>query len=352
MPGTTIIGTGHFVPGEPVHNDALARVMDTNDDWIHQRTGIRQRYYAEDGTGSSDLGKEAAVRALKAAKVSPEEVDYILCATMTPEFVYPGSGGLLGAKLGIPGVPALDIRMQCAAIPFALQVADGLINTGAANTVLLVGAEVQSGFMPWNDWDTVRGRAQNKIPQEDWDKATRQRGVSVLFGDGAGAFVLRKSEIEGHGLIGSALYTDGRDVKLIYVQGGGFTKHPYVSKETLENDDLYPRMQGRDLFKSAAVRLPKAVREVCLRCNINIDDIDYFVAHQANDRINEAVRHSLKVPTEKIPSNIAKYGNTSAATIPILLDELILEGRVKKGDLLCFLALGAGLHWGASLLRL
>lgn len=353
MPGITIIGTGRYLPGEPVTNDALSRVMDTTDAWIQQRTGIHQRHYAEEGVGASDLGAEASKQALAAAGLEASAIDYVICATMTPEYLYPGSGGLLGAKLGIPGVPALDIRQQCAAIPFGLQVADGLISVGAARTVLLVGTEVQSGFMPWSDWEAVRHPDINRtIAPEDWDRANRHRGVSVLFGDGAGAFVLQAAQKSGQGLLGTVLYSDGREAKQIYVAGGGFLQHPYLSEKTLANEDMFPRMQGRDLFKNAATKLPRAVREVCKNCGVSIGDVDWFIAHQANDRINEVVRQALDVPHEKVPSNISRYGNTSAATIPILLDELIRDGSVKRGQLVCFLALGSGLHWGACLMRL
>lgn len=341
------------MPGDPVSNEALAKVMDTTDDWIQQRTGIRYRHYAEDGVGAAELGAHAARQALQAAGLTKEAIDYIICATMTPEYLYPGSGGLLGAELGIPGVPALDIRQQCAAIPFGLQLAEGLVVSGAARTVLLVGTEVQSGFMPWDDWDLVRHpERQAHVSHEARERATRHRGVSVLFGDGAGALIMQASPVQGHGLLGSVLYSDGRDAKQIYVAGGGFLSRPYLSQQTLNNEDMFPRMHGRDLFKNAATKLPRVVREVCAKCNVSLDEVDWFIAHQANDRINDAVRHALGIAPEKVPSNIARYGNTSAATIPILLDELIRDGSVKPGQLLCFLALGSGLHWGACLMRL
>ncbi len=202
MPGITIVGTGSYAPGEPVTNGMLSHVMDTADDWIYQRTGIRQRHFAPEGTGCSDLAVEAAKRALTSAKIAAEDVDFIIFATMTPDYVFPGSGGLLGAKLGIPGVPALDIRQQCAAMPFAFQVADGLVASGAAKTILVVGAEAHAGFMPWDDWDLVHGRSARKASQEAYDRATRHRSLAILFGDGAGALVMKKSDTPGHGLIG------------------------------------------------------------------------------------------------------------------------------------------------------
>jgi len=352
MPGITIVGSGSFAPGEPVKNAALTRVMDTDDEWIQKRTGIEQRHFAAEGQGCSDLAVVAAERAIENAGVDRKEIDYIVFATMTPDYLFPGSGGLLGAKLDIAGVPALDIRQQCAAIPFGLQVVDGLVASGVAKTVLFVGAEAHAGFMPWDDWEVVYGRSDAETPPDIRDRATRHRGLAVVFGDGAGALVMRKHEREGHGLIGSRVRTDGNLYDQIYIEGGGFRRRPYWKPDMFEQELHIPRMSGRELFKNAVTRLPEVVRDLCAEHDVTLDRIDWFIAHQANDRINNAVRLALKVPVEKVPSNIARYGNTSGATIPILMDELLRAGTVKKGDLLCFLALGAGLHWGAALMRL
>lgn len=349
--GITIIGTGHHVPGEPVPNDALAKVMDTNDEWIRPRTGIAQRYFVSEGEGVSDLSVVAAQRALKDADIEAEEIDFIIFATMTPEFIFPGSGGLLGAKLGIPRVPALDIRQQCAAMPYGLQVANGLIETGAASTILLIGADAHAGFMPWEDWDVLRGESDREVSEEAMARGTRHRGLAVLFGDGAAAMVLRKAEAP-RGFIGAELHTDGRMFDRIYIPSGGFRSRPYFTPEMFEREEHIPRMQGRDLFKTAVTELARCVRSLCAKHDVALDDVDWFVAHQANDRINNAVRQQLKLPVEKVPSNIANYGNTSAATIGILLDEMRRDGRVKEGQLVCFLALGSGLNWGATLIRM
>lgn len=346
MPGITIVGSGRYVPGRPVKNDELARVMDTSDEWIKPRSGIEQRHYVAEGEGVSDLAVVAAEQAIESAGIDKREIDYVIFATMTPEHVFPGSGALLGAKLGIPGVPALDIRQQCAAIPFGLQLADGLVQSGAAKTVLLIGAEAHAGFMPYA-WDALFG--EGKPTPEEYEFATKHRGIAVLFGDGAGALVLRKSEVEGHGLLGAANHSDGRGADQIWVPGGMFTRRHYWDAS---DDSHIPTMKGKDLFKSAVTLLPKAVHEVCDKCRVRLEDIDWFVAHQANDRINASVRQSLGVPPEKVPSNIARYGNTSAGTIPILVDEMLRDGRLERGQLVCFLALGAGLNWGSVLLRL
>lgn len=352
MPGTTIVGSGRYLPGEPVSNAALARVMETSDSWIKQRTGIEQRHFAPEGVGASDLAVEASKQALEAAGLAAGSVDVIVFATMTPDYIFPGSGGLLGAKLGLHGVPALDIRQQCAAVPFGLQVSDGLIASGGAATVLFVAAEAHAGFMPWTDWDVLEGKTDSKVAEEDWQRATRHRGTAILFGDGAGAWVLQRSETPQGGLLGSRLHSDGDLAKQIYIEGGGFRQRPYLTAATLEREQHIPQMTGRELFKHAVVKLPEVIRALCAEHGVSLQDIDWFIAHQANDRINSAVRDALRLPAEKVPSNIARYGNTSGATIFILTDEMLRDGRLKRGDLVCFFALGAGLHWGASLMRL
>lgn len=352
MPGLTIIGSGSYAPGPPVTNTQLARVMDTTDEWIKQRSGIEERHFVAAGEGTSDLGFEAAKRALEDAKLPASAVDYILLGTMTPEYVFPGSGGLIGAKLGIPGVPALDIRQQCAAMPFGFQIADGLVNTGAAETILVIGADAHAGFMPWEDWDLLYNDSDRKPSAKAYERATRHRAVSVLFGDGAGALVMQKSKKPGQGFIGAEIHTDGRDATQIYIPGGGFKNRPFFSPELYEGEEYVPRMSGKELFKNAVMKLPKVVRDLCKKHGVSLDDVDCFVAHQANDRINAAVRDALEIPEHKVPSNIARYGNTSGGTIPILVDELRRSKRIKEGDLLCFLALGAGINWGAVLMRL
>jgi len=352
MSGVTIVGTGRHLPGAPVANDALALVMDTSDEWIRARTGIGQRYFARDGEGPSDLAVDAAKKALQDAGLDAGDIDYIIFATMTPDYLFPGCGPLLGAKLGISGIPALDIRQQCAAIPYALQLANGLAQSGAAQTILLVGAEAHAGFMPWSDWDLIRGHGDHSVSPEAYERATRHRGLAVVFGDGAAAMVLRKSSAKNGGFLGAELHSDGEAFDHLYVPGCGFRSVPYVTPEALLEDRHLPQMRGPSLLKKAVRTLSRTVKSLCETHGIGQDEIDCFIAHQANDRINQAVRKALQIPEEKIPSNIARYGNTSAATIGILTDELRRDGSIREGDLLCFLALGAGLNWGAALLRL
>lgn len=350
MSRLAIVGTGSFVPGRPYTNDDLGRVMDTNDAWVRQRTGIGQRHYAPEGVGAADLAIEASKRALESAKLSPEDLDYILFATMTPDYVLPGSGPVLGAKLGCKGIPALDIRQQCAAMIYGLQLADALFQAGSASRILLVGAEAHAGFMPWRDWDILVGDRNERPSEPDWKRANDHRSLAILFGDGAGAMVLSRDGGEGTGLLAVDLHADGTHAEKLYIPSG-FRTRPFISERTVDEDLWIPRMDGRDIFRHAVTKLPQSVRRVCERAGVRVEDVDLFVAHQANMRINEAVRQALDVPKEKVPSNIERVGNTSAATIPILLDEIVRDGQVEKGMLVCFLALGAGLHWGSALLR-
>lgn len=352
MPGTTILGSGMYVPGEPVPNASLSRVMDTNDAWIKQRAGIEQRHFAPEGVGVSDLAVPACQAAIAAAGLTPRDIDYVLFNTMTPDYVLPGSGALLGAKLGIPSVPALDLRQQCAALPFSLQVADGLLAVDAARHVLVVGAEAHAGFMPWRDFSLLDPESTHEADPADFALATEHRGMSILFGDGAGALVLGKSRVPGHGLLGVQVHSDGRHHDALRVEAGGFRHRPYLSHAMLDDNQHIPRMNGRELFKGAVQRLPQVVRDVCKPHVASLDEVDWFIAHQANDRINQAVKEALHLPDHKVPSNIARYGNTSSATIPILMDELLRSEQVRRGQLVCFLALGAGLNWGAALMRL
>jgi 3-oxoacyl-[acyl-carrier-protein] synthase-3 len=350
MLGFEIIGTGHYVPGPPVTNDDLSRVMDTNDDWVFKRSGIKRRHYAPEGSGCSDLAVEASRRAISAAKIDPAEIDYVVFATMTPDYVFPGSGALLAHKLGLRGVPALDIRQQCAAMLFGLQLVDGLVKSGAARTILFVGAEAHAGFMPWEDWGALDPAAGREATPEQKQRANKHRALAVLFGDGAGALVFRATERDA-GLRGMKLHTDGGAAKLLYVEGGGFRSRPYWKHTDYDEQRYIPTMDGRELFKFAVTKLPEAARAVCAETKTPIEKIDWFLAHQANSRINDYVREQLDVPAAKLPSNIERFGNTSAGTLPILIDEQMRAGNLKHGDLCMLLALGAGVHWGCALVR-
>lgn len=345
-----ITGTGAYLPGNAVTNADLGRVMDTSDEWIRQRTGIAQRHFCAEGQGPADLAVHASQAALEAAGLRPADLDYVLFSTMTPDHIFPGSGPLLTARLGCGTAPALDLRAQCAAFPFSLQVADGLLKSGAARRILIVGAEAHAGLMPWRDWDILRGERDGRPSEEAFAFATSHRGWSILFGDGAGAVIVEASERPQQGVLAIDLHTDGRYAEQLYVPAG-FCSQPYVSAKELAAGSVYPAMDGREIFKHAVTKLPRSVRAVCEKAGVGLEEVDWFVAHQANARINDAICERLKVDPGKVPSNIERYGNTSGATIPILLDEMRRDGRLREGQLVCFLALGAGLHWGSALVR-
>ena len=349
MSGLSIIGTGSFLPGRPYTNHDLARVLDTNDEWIKKRTGIEQRYFCPPGQGAADLALPAARAALEAARLSPADIDYILFNTMTPDHLFPGSGVLLGARLGCSGVPALDLRTQCAAMLFAFQVAESLMVGGAARRILIVGAEAHASLMPWRDWDILDGTRPGPPSPENFARATEHRGWAIIFGDGAGAIVVERAERPGPGIVAIDLHSDGSTAPLLCIPGGFRRRGEGEVEEPL--GPPYIHMDGRDVFKHAVTKLPRSIEAVCEKAQVALADVDWFIAHQANRRINEAVCQRLGVSMDKMPSNIERYGNTSAATIPILMDEMWRDGRLRPGQLICLTALGAGFHWGSALIR-
>ena len=348
---TLVKGTGFVVGEHLVKNSQFEKIMDTTDQWIKERSGIEQRYFVADGTSTSDLGARASRIALEQAGLGTADVDYVVFATMTPDHFFPGSGSLMQSKLGLRNVPALDIRQQCTGFLYALQVSDALLKARVAKTVLLVGAETHSPFMPFADWDTLLGLADRETTPEQRAIHTSVRDRAVLFGDAGAAVVLQGDATETErGLIDFELHTDGSHFNKLYVPSG-MAHRPYVSEDMLKRLDHVPHMDGKYVFKMAATKMPEVVRSLCARNNIAIADVDMFIAHQANLRINEAVQQALGIPNDRIYNNIQRYGNTTAATIPIAYDECRRSGRIKPGNLVCFFGLGAGFHWGAALLR-
>jgi 3-oxoacyl-[acyl-carrier-protein] synthase-3 len=344
-----------FVPDGVVTNDRMSLLMDTGDEWIRQRTGIQERRYARKGTSSSDLGLEAARRALDDAGVQPRDVDLIVFATMTPDHYFPGNGGLLAKKLGLTTTHALDVRMQCAGFLSGLQVADAFIRSGVYRRVLLVGAECHASLYPWTDseWAVMFGDSEGPVSPEAYAWGTKQRDRAVIFGDGGGAFVLEANESgDGRGFLGFEMRTDGRHWDKLYVPGGGSASFPYFSPEMFAADGTVPIVEGRQVFRLATTMMPEIVREVLAKYGLSIDDLDMLLMHQANLRINEAVQKHLGLGDEKVFNNIQKYGNTTAATLPLAFHEAKQAGRIGPGSLVCFTALGAGLHWGAGLLKM
>ena len=347
--GTIAIGSGFALGEHKVTNEDLARVCDTSDEWIRERTGIVTRYFAADGVGTSDLAVRAAKVAMESAGVGPSEIDYVVLATMTPDYYFPGVGVLLQQKLGLEKIPTLDIRQQCTGFIYGLQVADALLRTGVAKRLLLVGAEVHSGFMPWRDHGIVFGTSSAKPTPEEYEFATRYRDRTVLFGDAAGALVLERSDDE-RGLIDVVLHSDGNYAEKLYVPSG-FKWRPYVTEEMIREGRHIPVMDGQRVFRMAVTKLPEVVHELLGKSGRTLDEVTLLLAHQANLRLNEAVQKALGIPNERAYNNIHKYGNTTAATIPIGLDECRKSGRIKPGNLICFAGLGAGFLWGAALYR-
>jgi 3-oxoacyl-[acyl-carrier-protein] synthase-3 len=344
-----------FVPEGVVTNDRMSRLMDTSDEWIRQRTGIEERRYARRGTSSSDLGFEAAKRALAAGGLEASEVDLIVFATMTPDHYFPGNGGLLAKKLGLDSTHALDVRMQCAGFLSGLQVADAFIRSGAYKRVLLVGAECHASLYPWSDaeWAVMFGDSDGPVSPEAFAWGTAQRDRAVIFGDGGGAFVLEANESgDGRGFLGFEMRTDGNHWDKLFVPGGGSASFPYFSAEMVADNRTVPVVEGRQVFRLATTAMPQIVREVLAKHGLEVSDLDLLLMHQANLRINEAVQKHLGLSDDKVFNNIQKYGNTTAATLPLVFHEAKEAGRAKPGDLVGFTALGAGLHWGAALVRM
>ena len=322
------------MPDRVVTNDELAKLMDTSDEWIQQRTGIQQRRFVDfdkEPMGASDLGTRAAQNALDAAGMSKDDVDCIIYATLSPDKAFPGDGVLVQAKLDIPaGVPAFDIRNQCSGFLYGLQMANAFIRQGVYKNVLLIGSEVHSSGLEFAD---------------------RGRDVSVIFGDGSAAAVLGASDDNERGVLGITLHADGRFAEVLETSYPSSALNPRVTKEMLDTGAQYPKMQGKLVFKNAVQRMPEAVSKVLAEHNAQPKDIKLLIPHQANLRISEMVQRRLKLRDDQVFNNIQKYGNTTAASIPLALDEAIKEGRLDKGDLLVLTAFGAGFTWGAALVR-
>jgi 3-oxoacyl-[acyl-carrier-protein] synthase-3 len=348
-----LAGSGIAIPPLVVDNHMMSKIVETSDDWIRERSGVATRYYAERGTASSDLGAEAARAALADAQIDAAEVDYLVCATMTPDHYFPGTGTLIQQKLGIRALPALDIRQQCAGFAYGLQMVDALIKSGIAKTVLLVGTDVHTSLMPFSDrtFEVLHGRDPGPLSDEDFQWNSQFRHLLVLFGDGAGAMVFKADADPAHGILTSALYGDGNHRDILYVPGGGSARRPFVSCDMIQKAETVPVMDGKAVFKLAVTRMPEVTREVLARCGYTIDDLDLLIMHQANLRINERAQKELGLPDDKVWNNIQRYGNTTSATLPLAFHEAKLAGKAPAGSLVAFTALGAGLHWGSVLMR-
>jgi 3-oxoacyl-[acyl-carrier-protein] synthase-3 len=353
MPRSVIIGSGSEIATNLITNEMLSRIMDTSDEWIRERTGVQTRYFVDRGVTTTDLAEAASRRALESAGLAPDAIDLVVFATMTPDYFFPGCGGLLQTRLGLRTVACLDIRQQCSGFLYGLQVADAHVRAGLARTVLVVGAEVHSGFLPWGaaSWARLAGEVEDPIPAEEWEVNTRTRHLTVLFGDAAAAAIVQGDEGRDAGLLDHVLCADGSEASRLCVPGVGFRHRPYVDAGQIERCEYVPVMDGRYVFKLATTRMTEVARTLLSRNGFTIDDLGMVLMHQANLRINEYVQKALSLPETKVFHNIQKYGNTTAATIPLLWDECVRTGRIKPGDLVLMVAFGAGMTWGGTLAR-
>jgi 3-oxoacyl-[acyl-carrier-protein] synthase III len=332
MKRTIIRGTGRHVPMRLVTNAMMTAWMDTTEEWIVQRTGIEQRHWIpeEGGVGASDLALEAAKIALDRAGWTADDIDLIVFATLSPDLFFPGSGCLLQHKLGLESTPALDIRQQCTGFLYGLETADALLRSGCYERVLLVGAEVHSTGL---------------------DVSTQGRDVAVIFGDGAAAVCLEAVADTQDGILATALHADGSLSRSLMVEAPASCENPRIDEAMLVAGRHYPVMDGRNIFKTAVRRLPLVTMEVLNKAGLELDAVDLFIPHQANMRINQAFAKALDLPDDKVFHNIQRYGNTTAASIPLALDEALEMGKVGAGSTVVFLGLGAGVTWGAVVYR-
>ncbi|HYC54471.1 MAG TPA: beta-ketoacyl-ACP synthase III [Candidatus Binatia bacterium] len=326
-----ILGAGFEVPDTVVTNDDLSTVLDTSDEWIQQRSGIKERRYVDDDQGSVPLAERASRRAIELAGIQVSDIDLIVCGTLSPDIDFPGNSSLLQQRLGLEGVLAFDVRNQCSGFLYMLAIADQYIRTGGARHVLVVGSEVHSSGIEYAD---------------------RSRHVTVLFGDGAGAVVVGPSPDGERGLLTINLHAEGSYAQKLCLLGPGAMHKPRVP-EGWTPADIYgwPQMDGKLVFRHAVTRMTEAVEEALTEVGATKEDISMLLPHQANLRINQLVAMGLGIGEDRLANNIDRYGNTTAATIPILLAETLEAGRISQGDLVCLAAFGSGFTWGAALLR-
>ncbi|MFV9567411.1 beta-ketoacyl-ACP synthase III [Thermoanaerobacter mathranii] len=320
-----ILGTGSYVPEKVLTNSDLEKMVDTSDEWITTRTGIKERRIADPSQAASNLGIEAARKALEDAKIAPSEIDMIIVATVTPDMNFPSTACIIQANLGASNAAAFDISVGCSGFIYGLAIAQQFVETGMYNKILVIGAETLSKITNWKD-----------------------RNTCVLFGDGAGAAVVGRVE-SGYGILSTYLGADGTGGKHLYMPAGG-SRMP-ASEETVKKNLHTIFMEGQEVFKFAVKVMDSATIEALNRCGLKPEDIDMLIPHQANTRIIEAARKRLKLSDDKVYINLDKYGNTSAASVAIALDEAYRKGLIKKGDIILTVAFGAGLTWGSSVIK-
>lgn len=326
-----IVGLGHHVPDKVITNEYLSTVMDTNNEWIVERTGIHERRWIDPSKDTvANMAAKASHMALERAKLTARDIDFIVFATITPDYFFPGSGVLLGRELGLDGIPALDIRNACSGFIYALSIADQFIKTGMYKTVLVIGAEIQSTAL---------------------DISTRGRNTAVIFGDGAGAAILQPADKPG--ILSTHLHSDGRYAEDLYIKDPGSSR-PNAERQPDQITDTTTFkvvMNGNQVFKHAVVRFIEVINEALSANNFKKEDINLLVPHQANLRISQYIQEKLALKDDRVYNNIMRYGNTTAASIPIAMSEAWAEGRIKKDDLICLAAFGSGFTWASALIR-
>jgi len=335
MYNSKIIGLGKYVPDNVVTNDDLSKLMDTNDEWIQERTGIKERRWVEKGSGdtTATMGVKAAKIAIERAGIDKDDIDFIIFATLSPDMYFPGPGVQVQHALDIKTVGALDVRNQCSGFIYAMSVADNFIKTGMYKNILVIGSELHSHGM---------------------DKTTRGRGVTVIFGDGAGAAVLTREEDNSKGVLSTHLHSQGEHAEELVLIAPGMGKR-WVNDILADNDpndeSYFPHMNGQFVFKNAVVRFSEVIMEGLVKNNLQVDDIDMLIPHQANLRIAQFIQRKFKLNDDQVFNNIQKYGNTTAASIPIALTEAWEEGKIKEGDTVVLAAFGSGFTWGSVIMK-
>ena len=330
MPNPYISGTGFYLPPRVVTNEELATFMDTTDEWIQERTGIKERRYVEPGEGPSDLAIPATEQALEMAGIEVKDIDFMIFATSTPDFYAPGAGCLLQDKMGFNEIGALDIRVQCSGFLYGLSIAEQYIKTGVFKNILLIGAEVQSTAM---------------------DLTNEGRDTAVIFGDGAGAAII-SATAEDRGILSTHMHSEGKYLKELWLESPASNAgYPRISSNDLNDGKQYLKMNGREVFRHAVTRFPEVIHECLEKNNLTTDDIDLLIPHQANLRITQMVQKRLGLKDEQVYSNIQKYGNTTAGTIPIALAEVVNKGKVSRGDIVMLASFGSGFTWASAAIK-
>ncbi len=349
MPRSFIAGIGKYVPAQVITNEDLTRYMDTSDEWIQERTGIKERRFADrTNETTTTMGVEAAKVAIERAGLTPRDIDFVVFATLSPDYYFPGCGVLVQRELKMREVGALDVRNQCSGFLYALSVADQFIKTGMYRNILVIGSEKHSFGL---------------------DMSTRGRNVSVIFGDGAGAVVLKPTEADGHGILSSHLHSDGESAELLAMFNPGThanhwtRENPvadfddleiagmFMSHEMIDKAQNFPVMDGQAVFKKAVSKFPEVINEALSANGMTASDLDMLIPHQANLRISQMIQKLMRLPDHKVYNNIQRYGNTTAASIPIAMCEAWEERKIKSGDLVCLAAFGSGFTWASSLIR-